>query len=424
MTDNERLLQKPIIIDQRKEKRYGRSVHDSFHHHYINNVFGEFFNGLGDFFRKELFPRSKELVIGTYAKAVQHYTNRQTEAGEKHTPGWPFLTLDPSLDFEPEEKAGRFFYGYPSFEKKFASQTYDPKIYKDDNIEISPVLNRYKGRMELIIWCGSVYENIDYRVWAYQFFGGLDRPIYPKSIEGYFVLPDEVVFYDVVNRYTEENYTLDWTNTPVGTYLVKNINQDKYVFPFVIKPWVTLLSVSDASEKYGADELGESKLTLEMEWECALPTHLIFKVSELPDRCCDMHIDIHSGFKYKMTPEGADLVPYQISTSVADRDNEKFIRKDLIFKTEYTYQLTAEDIIDLEAERSVSIQIPEQIKKYQIIVNCFSGRMMEDYEYKLVECLEDSNNIQGSIIEIYGFAVRNFVEGDIISFAIYKEEEI
>lgn len=409
-------------MDEIKEKIYGRSVRSSFHYHYINNIFGEFFKGLGDFFRTELFPRSTELVIGTYDKSVQHYTNRQTEAGgEKHIPGYPFLTLDPSLDFEPTERAGRFFYGYPAFEHEFASRTYEPKIYRDDNIEVSPVLNRYKGRMELIIWCGSIYENIDYRMLAYQFFGGLDRPIYPKNIEGYFILPEEIVYYTASNRYTEQTYTLDWTQTVVGRYLVKNINQDKYVFPFVIKPWITLLSVSDATEKYGADELAEYKLTLEMEWECAIPTHLIFKVSELPDRCCDMHLNLDLGFKYRMAPEGADLVPYQRVVSIHHPDGT-IERKDVVYKREYVYELTAQDIQDLENKQNVSIQIPEQVKKYQIIVNCFAGTMTEDYEYKLVECLEDSDVIEESIVEIYGFAVKNFKEGDMISFALYEEE--
>lgn len=254
-----------------------------FHYFFINNIFGSLIEGIGEYFSYELFPRTTELVVGTYSKAVQHYKNRQNVGGEKHQINYPFLTLDPILDIEPEDHEGKFFHSYPNFMLNFATKLYNPVIYEDAHVLIAPVLNRYKGSLELIMWNGSVYESIDNRILAWQFFAGTGRPVFPKNIQSYFILPDNLVYFTYNNPYKKETYQLDWTNNRSKCVLVKNINKTKWVFPFELRPWITLRSINDGEEKYGGDDLGESKLTLDLEWECSIPTHCVVVLKDYPD---------------------------------------------------------------------------------------------------------------------------------------------
>jgi len=140
------------------------------HYRFIHNVIGHFVRGMASFFGNELFDDTQEIVIGTYSKAVQHYQNWTNEAGEKHVPEYPFMTLDPRLDFEPDPLAGRFMYQYPNLDAIHTLKNFGPDLYRDDNIVLGPMLNRYKGSFELILWCRSVYELLDLRVLSYQFF--------------------------------------------------------------------------------------------------------------------------------------------------------------------------------------------------------------------------------------------------------------
>ncbi len=154
------------------------------HYQYINNVFGRFVAGLAQYLKTELYPRTQDAIISTYEKAAEHTRQRKKLVGENWSPKYPFLIIDPQIDLEPEQQAGRFFHGYPNFLQKFSADLYKPRIYDDDNMFIAPVLNRYRGSIELTLYNSSIYEAIDNRVLTYQFFGGIGRPIFPEIFEG------------------------------------------------------------------------------------------------------------------------------------------------------------------------------------------------------------------------------------------------
>jgi len=383
-----------------------------YHHTYINGVMGSFFRGMADFFRTEFFPRTTEVVMATYEKAVVHYHNRIKNLGEQHSPQYPFVTFDPSLDFEPDPQGGRFLHGYPQFETTIGRDLNRNKIYEDDNISISPVLNRYKGRFELIIWASSVYEAIDYRVLSYQFFGGLDRYLRPANIEGYFVLPEELVLYNYDNLYTGENYDLDWANkTTAGNKLIKNINQTKLCWPFSIHPMVKLTGITDGSEKYGGDDLSESRLTLEMEWEAAIPTHLIFDVQKLPARAKNIVFQITSGFNY--VPASDDLAPDELMLSIMDSTSGEVTRVDANYEDAYNYVLTEDDANGLEDGDDIVIDIGSSVDMSELIkVYGRFGILKESYNFEL----EDGHNVV-----LIGDSIEGLITGDIITIVKYKE---
>lgn len=390
-----------------------------YHHYFINNVIGTYIDGLAKFFKNSLFNRTTEVVVGTYEKALQHYSTRIQDLEERHHPTYPFATLDPSLDFEPDEIAGRFLYQYPQFEPNFAIREFQPRIYEDDNIIVAPVLNRYKGRVELIIWCSSVYEYMDNRLLAYQFFGGLNRIISPTNIEGYFILPDEVVFYDYSNAYTDESYRLDWTNTTVESLLIRNINQNRYVFPFAVQPQIKLTGVSDGSEKYGGDDLSEWRLSLEIEWETVLPTHLIMETTHLPENSHIKTFEIDVGFVYVAATAEAgsdETTPNEILLSIYDTSTEEFTRVDAHYDNAFNYFLTESDITAIDNDEDVDIDLGDVsiLDSHFLQVYGRYGRMEESYHW----IMEDDHTIT-----LKGVGLTNLEVDDLITIIKYVEDD-
>jgi hypothetical protein len=375
---------------------------------------GSFFRGIADFFKTDVYPRTTEIVISTYEKAVQHFHNRTNEAGEKFAPSHPFITFDPSLDFEPEERAGRFLHGYPQFSNKFSSELYKPDIYKDDNITISPVLNYYRGRFEMIIWCSSVYEMIDNRILTYQFFGGTDRPIQPKNIYAYLILDDALTLYRYNNRYSGESYALDWTNTEIDNVLIKNINQNKYVFPFYITPRIKLVGVGDASEKYGSgDELSDYKLSVEMEWECAIPTHLVLISQEFPDvERFVLEIDTGAEYVTSTTTRAPSSIIGFIPPSDSTSGSENVQTVDLSYDKEFNYILTTEDAEKLLNNENVEITLLESLDNvlYCKVYGKF-GELKNGLHFTATT----------NTIVLYGFAITGLSDGDSLSIVYYTE---
>ena len=392
-----------------------------YHYYFINNVFSSLIGGFGEFFKLELFPRSTELVISTYSKSVMHYRNRVSEDyNERHHPKYPFLTLDPGLDVEPKEVFGELQGNYPSFDVKYgAFGNYGPNLYEDENIVIAPVLNRYKGSLSLICWCSSIYEYMDYRILTYQFFGGVGRPIYPKVMRGYYVMPEELIYYTYDNPYTGVSYNIDWNNdTLVGGMMVKNINKNKFVYPFEIRPWLTLTGCSDGVEKYGSDDLSEHRLTIDMEWECSLPTHLIFHVKTEPAGINRTIFSIDTGFNYIKVDDYLDRkFPDYRMMSIVDNVTGKTISKDLTFDFAYDYNIDDRDIVKIENNENVTIRIPDlnvstdEYWKFQVIGKY--GELLNGYHWKISE---------PDTIELVSLNFDVFVEGDIVIVLVYKED--
>ena len=401
----------------------------TYHNVFIHNVMGSFFRSIADFFRTEWFLRTNDIIISTYEKALEHYRQRKKEAGENWNPKYPFIVFDPGYDFEPEQYEGKFLHGYPHFRQDIGTYMYEPKIYEDDNVVISPVLNRYQGTFEVTIWCSSIYELLDTRLLAFQFFGGIGRVIIPKSVNGYFVLPNELKAYTYENPYTGESYQLDWNNSKCENRLIKTISKDPsdlyFTFPFSIEPFIKLSGISDGSDKYGGsgDDIGEHRLSISIEWEAALPTHLIICAEKFPIRCHKIDIDIGSGFQYVMESEfeGINiLAPHEIMVSYMDNDDSNYIRKDLVYKDNFIYIFTQDDyeLVNNDAilptEKSIFIPIPETIENCELLkVYCKFGQLRRDYHWRLTPLNQ---------IELLGFNLRGLEKDDLITIMIYEED--
>lgn len=415
-----------------------------FHHYYINNCIGSMIRGVADYFGTEFFDRTKEIVIATYEKGVQHWLQRKNNAGEKMAPKFPYLVFDPGLDFEPDPQAGRFFWGYPNFMGQFATKLFKPAIYEDENMLVAPILNRYKGRFDIIVWCSSVYELMDFRMLTFQMFAGQDRIIQPVNIDGYIVLPDELLAYTYDNPYTGVSYSLDWAQNKSEVILVKNINQNRMVYPFTITPWIKMTSCDDGSEKYGGsgDEVSDHRMTISCEWECSLPTHLGLIATKQPEfsqkpidaflkRDIKLGIDMTIGYEYSIPFKDPDTgvkvseakIPSQIITTFAGTDSadstsagtEAVWSEDVIYKDKYNYLITQEDydLIHSTPPQNFLVTLLEDVSDpYHVKIYGKFGPMMRDYHWRISSV---------GVIEFIGFNLGSLSVGDNIWFAFYEK---
>ncbi len=239
------------------------------HHFYINNCLGSFYRGTLNYFSKE-FIKFNYKVIGTYDKAVEFF-NKKTETHGIKIP--PSITLDPSGEFEPEERGGKFLWQYPNLAPAMGAAQFEP-IYQDNQMIVTPVFTRFKGTIEIMMWLESIYEYLDLRTLIYIWSGGLNRILRPIPYKSYIILPDEILNYTYSNNVTEQAYQIDWRSTDAVLTLVRNIAQEKVVYPITMNPTYKITGVSDGSEKYGGDKLAEYRLNLSVEYEIELPTYI------------------------------------------------------------------------------------------------------------------------------------------------------
>lgn len=396
------------------------------HYYFIHTVYSRMVRSLADFLRNEWFERTNEVVIGTYEQAIQHFKNRKEEAGEKFHPKYPFITINPDLNINPDETMGRFLYGYPNLGAGFGSSIYEP-IYEDDSVTISPVLNRYKGNFEIILWTSSVYETIDYSFLISQYFGGtgMNRIIYPVIVEAFYILPDEFLMYTKENPISGETYEINWNNSNVKEMLVKTVNQERTVFPFNLRPWLRLNGVSDGSDKYGGstDEISEYRLVLDVEWECSLPVYFVFKFNATAPACKSIQLDLRVTSDYVKAPlseeEGQSLLIPNEKIIVYGEDegegSEGIVGEmHVVIDEKFIYTITEDDKNKIDNYENIEINVEQDLFDCTL-VSLFGkyGELDRNLHYRL----ED-----GKII-LHGAFMDKLDIGNVIYIIKYKEYE-
>jgi len=391
-----------------------------YHNLYVHSTFSNFIRTIADIFSTEWFSRTKDVVISTYEKSVERERNRKNDASEKYSPKFPYITLNFDLDMAPDEILGKQFYQFGGYCDYFSTKQWAPYIYQDDNTILSTNFNRYKGNIELIIWCSSIYELLDYKMLVFQKWGGLNR-IFQPYVEGYFVLPDEIKLYTYENPYTGESFKLDWDKSLTQEYLIRTINQNKLVYPFGMNPMLKLISVDDGSEKYGnpsKDEISIYRMSIMIEWESWLPVNLVLLSDALPIPCHTFQLDLNVNYQWSgassQLAEGSNPLTTPIHKLVTwwDQDSTSLGTAQLMWDRNYVYFLTAEDEATLRDEKNIYITLPVELDDC-VYLNIFTryGELTRDF------CWQLSSE---SIVKLIGLNMTAFREGDIISFEIYR----
>jgi hypothetical protein len=402
------------------------------HYQMIHNIFGKFIAGLAHHLKKELIPRAEDAMISTYEKAIEHYRNRKRLGGEKWSPKFPFLIIDPQMDFEPDAQSGRYLHGYPNFMQRFAMNLYKPDIYKDNNIQITPVLNRYRGVIDIHLYCSSIYELIDEKVHLHQFFGDYNRPIYPFIFESFITIPDSIKNFEYKNPYTGEDYMIDWDSPDNRSeiFLLKAPAREELCFPIHIRPWIKLSSISSSEDKFGGsgDIIGDHRLIISIEWEASIPTHVVMEANYFPIPRIPIEFKVPIDFKNVTEPMTRESIsiPYRFHSvahlgldSSGNHPPGQPEKIDLIFDEIVSYILTQDDLDILTNNDILEIDIGREIRDERYLkVKTPIGWLDRDIAWRVKE--EDKTKI-----EILGVLTKSILNvDDLVAIFIYKEEPV
>lgn len=384
-------------------------------YHFIHNVFGNFYKDVLDWI-KIIYPRFEYSVIGTYDKSVEYLNKRNQYERETDKPMLPALILNPSGEFSPADgnAGGKQFWRYPNLSPTFAKRLFDP-IYSDENILIYPGFLRIKGEIELIMLLNSFYEYCDLRLLFINYFGGLERIIYPQYFSSFIVLPESFVNYEYYNEYTNERYMIDWDSAGATNKLVKTTAQNELVLPLNIKPQFSLQNLSDASNRYGgADNIAEWKLQASLNYEIEIPNYIVMESDYLATRM-DLEIRYESIFAQNndyQPPSNRSLVSY-----VKNDSGDKLStvdEREYVFKIRYFHIVTDEEASDSTSD--LIITLPESInERKKIIINSCDIELTYGDHYTL-----SGENDELNIVTIYKDNV-DVSSGGIFELYIYED---
>lgn len=396
-----------------------RSPH---HIEYQNQIFSAFISGLGDYIRNDLFPRAKDTVISTHSKAVEMVRNRKNLAGENWSPKFPFLVVSPSMNFLPDQLVGKSMHNYPNYNVGLGARLYNPRIYEDDDLFIAINLNRFSDTMDITCWCSSIYEVIDVRMRIIQMFGGIGRYIQPRNIDCMILLPEYLENYTYTNRYTEESKTLDWTGNPyTESMLIRNINQEKLTYTVTLRPMIRLNSIDDQSDSWGGggNMLSDHKVSINLEWETNIPTHLTLVERKMPRPSVPITFEMAHNFRYIANPLDNDVMIKVLDdiSSVAvtqiDSTSRTVEKKTLTYLSSENYIVSSSDVSSFQNNENVRITPGVSIPDSRYI------RVHGKYGY-LNEPIHYDVDTSSGEIKLYGQNMKNLVENDILTMIYYE----
>lgn len=365
---------------------------------YIHNVFANFYKDSLDYFSTYLYPRFKYTVISTYSKAVEYLEKKEQYNREIDKPILPALILNPSGDFglADANAGGRQLWRFPNLAVGMIKRI-SPPIYQDEQVMVTPGYLRLKGEIELIMLLGSFYEYCDVKLLMLQIFGGFERWIHPRFFTTFIILPEELINYRYTNEYTGMSYVLNWDSAGSKDQLVKTTSLNELVIPCSILPKYKLMSLSDASTRYGGtDKLADWRLTAMIEYEIEIPHFLLLESDYLAK---GLNLEVRSGSCFSeysdyQQPVNRTLIDYHWDWSLDSTSSNVITAPDatsydpiyigdFVFKTRYFHEITESEtksIID------VDITLPEQITDERLLlVNSKNGSLSYGDHYIIVD---------------------------------------
>lgn len=366
-------------------------------YHFIHNVYANFFADMLDYFSTYLYPRFEYTVVGTYDKAVEYLEKCQQYERETDKPLLPALILNPSGEFDNADanSGGRQLWRFPNLSYGLNKRLFNP-VYQDENLLATVSFMRIKGEIELLMLLNSFYEYCDIRMLFLNIFGGKDRIIYPRFFSSFIIIPEDLLNYEYTNEYTGVHYKMDWTKAGAESQLVRSTARNEVVIPCNIKPQISLINLSDGSQRYGgADRLADWRLSATINYEVEVPNYFILQSDYL---ALGMDVEIKYGSTYSayndyQPPEdrwlhnvrwdwGLDETSNSvITTDPCDSTSEVVYSNTLEFKRRYMHIVTQAEI---DSTSNLIITIPEQIYDNNVlIVNSKDGQMSYGDHYTL-----------------------------------------
>jgi hypothetical protein len=381
-------------------------IAERYNYQFINNIFADFVKATADYFG-DLYAKNpndpdpnrasrfQHKVIGTYDKAVE-YINKIAQYSDRvpDKPNLPALVLNPTGDFGLDETASgarQINFRFPNLAPGLISRLYDP-IYEDNDVRVCVGFTRLKGEFEMIALLPSFYEYFDLKVLLIQMFGDVGRVIYPQWFNSFLILPSELYLYEYKNPYTGVVHTLDWSKAKVAEELVKSTNKNEMVVPVRMRPLYKLISLADASTRYGgADKLADWKLGFTVEYQLEMPSMMMILTDHLIE---NVKLEVRHVLNYSSaTQYDVNIYPSRDilklhwdvtidSTSedyfqVVVGDVEEVEDKSLTLTNTYIHVVTKQEA---DSTSDIIIDLPEQIDSDKDVLLVLSTYGYMDYK--------------------------------------------
>jgi len=397
---------------------------------FIHNSFAHFYDGVLTYMADYLYPRFSHRVIGTYDKAVE-YINKKSQYGdnEHDMPNLPAIILNPTGDFTMAEAdaGGKQLFRYPNLGNGAVrlARIYDP-IYKDEQVLVTPAFSRVQGEIEIIMLLNSFYEYCDMKMFMYQIFGGLDRPIYPKDYTSFIIMPEEFLNYTYENEVTGQTYQPDWGSAGLYNYLVRTTNRNELVIPYSHHASLTLTGMNDGSNRYGtAEKLAEWRLSCSIRYEVELPWYLLLQSDYMynnislnisanvsmvtPKKISDFESFDHTKLSFET---GMDSTSHNAQVNLPD--SAEIVARSGFKKVEsFYYEITQSD----EILEKLTIFVPEHINEDNVIfIDTKYGELDPYIHYWIMDVQPE-----GITIDIINNS-EYFTNSDVIEVYIYERE--
>lgn len=279
----------------------------------------------------------KTVVMGGYDKAVREIRSHFKDGKQPEVPVLPAISLNPLGDISMDPRFMQLW-RVPSIGSDLAGLYLNDLIYEDRNFGFALIHNRFIGNFEVIIYCQSAYEYMDFFTQTLLWFhNGGGRVVRPGLIKTNCILPEEIV----KGAYENE----DWASSGLTRKFIRQMNENGFIYPVVIAPQIKLSSVSNASTVYGDSDVSEYKLQITVEYDIDLPTHILVRNDAMP-MIQDLVIrtnDSEMVYHHVYTPEDKTVADIEEEWYKRSYNSYYFARleKDEYFNLIYDYESLA-----------------------------------------------------------------------------------
>jgi hypothetical protein len=400
-------------------------IDERYNYQFINNIFADFVKASVDYFG-DLYPRFQHRVVGTYDKAVEYINNLAQYNRTLDKPNLPAIILNPTGDFGLDETASgarQINFRFPNLAPGLISRLYDP-IYEDNDVRVCVGFTRLKGEFEMIALLPSFYEYFDLKVLLIQMFGDVGRPIYPQWFNSFLILPSELYLYEYKNPYTGVVHNLDWSKAKVAEELIKTTNKNEMVVPVRMRPLYKLLSLADASTRYGgADRLADWKLGFTVEYQLEMPSMMMVLTDHLVE---NVKLEIRHVLNYSSATQydvniypSRDILKFHWDMSI-DSTSEDYFQvvvgdvqevedKSLILTNTYIHVVTQQEA---DSTSDITITLPEQVSDTDVLL------LLSTYGY--MDYKDHYDISEGGLILTIKKEFVELVKDQVIQLIYYK----
>lgn len=228
------------------------------------------------FIDEEVYPPGFKFKLLTPTdKPIQRIKQEEENVRSIQSPPLPSLAVTPVIEGLTEQ-----------WQKPWNSSMLAPRlgssmsypIFRTEDYVVRYVTRRVTGRMDFNIVTSSYMEANDIMMAFYDRMYGLNKWLYVKEVNLFFIIPEEVVFY------TEDGgrIVVDWSDTRLSRQFIRSINTNKYLYTLKHHPSIRLTSIADASNFYGgADTLPTYGLSGSIEFEIEIPVYITLETDYL-----------------------------------------------------------------------------------------------------------------------------------------------